>query len=279
MRVLALTLVLLFSGTPALAQSNCNAYSGWEALAEKATSHVIMFGEQHGTNESAGAIGSFLCELVAADVPIRFGVEAGHDQSVALDAALTWPIDRDAVLAAGPDMWSTPDGRGSEAIYRLLSALALWRSAGANISVFAFDSTFEETDKDMRRAAVMAREVDTALKGFDGAVVLFAGNYHTRLNPPVSGRTGGSLASEVTQRPVTALEMRHAGGEIYATVSFNGSEAKPGIYAFDNHLPADAAVRVFDLTPTPTQSGFYYTGPITASPPAFPEAIKAPPEQ
>lgn len=256
------------------AQSSCNAYDGWQAVAEKAQTHVIMFGELHGTNESAGAIGGFLCELVGADIPVRFGIEAAHDEGQALDAALSWPLDKDAVLVAAPDMWSSPDGRSSEAVLRILSAVALWRSSGADISVFAFDSTFEGPDTDLSRSSVMAREVDAAMVDFEGAVVLFTGSYHTRLGLLDQPNQVGSLASEVTGRPVLALEMKYNDGQAFVTVSFDGAEPVTGAVDFTGNAPEDAPIGSIELSKEDLRRGQYYTGPITASPPAFPDAIE-----
>jgi len=264
-----LVLAVLLSNGRGHSEEACNPYAGWEALAEKATTHVIMFGEVHGTNETADAIGSFLCELIAKKVPVKFGVETSHEQSPALDAAFTWPINRQNVLEAGPDMWPIHDGRSSQAVYDLLSRLLKWRYEGADISIFSYDAGHHEK---VSRTTAMAREVDKALKGYNGAVVLFAGDFHTVLNAPDSGKIGGSLANEVKERPVIALKMRHLGGEIYARVSFGGAEAVSQKVAWPPRMPVQAPSRSFDLTPTTKQSGFFYTGPLTASPPAFPEA-------
>lgn len=252
--------------------SGCHAYEGWEAVAKLAQSHVVMFGEMHGTNESPGAIGSLLCELVAADIPVRFGIEAEWPQSAALDGALRYPLDPEAVYAAAPAMWDSHDGRSSEAVYRLLEGIALWRSFGADISVFAFDhDPALPADQALTRSAVMAREVDRNMAGFDGAVLLFAGGYHVVLNPPGSGRTGGSLASEVTARPVIALNMAYGPGEAYVTASLGDGDLVTGPLKLSATHKGDTRVRAFDLTPTGYHSGIYLTGPITASPPAFDE--------
>ena len=274
-KFIILLILVSFASAPVHAQSNCDAYTGWEPLAKASTSHVIMFGEVHGTNETADAMRGLICELVKRKIPIKFGVEASNDQSEALDAAFTWPLDKDRVLKAGPDMWSVHDGRGSQAVYDLLATLGKWRAEGADISIFAFDFTRHEGEVlQLTRSTVMAREVDKAMTGFSGAVILFSGDFHTVLNPPDSELVGGSLANEVKVRPVVALKMRHLGGEIYAKISFGGGAATSQQVKWGARMPVEAPSRSFDLTPTLTQSGYFYTGVLTASPPAFPEAAK-----
>lgn len=273
MRILFLLLSgLLFSEASASDQSSCNAYSGWETLIELSSSHIIMFGEVHGTNETAEAVSGIVCELASRNIPIRFGVEASHDQSKALNAAFTWPLDRGVVLKAAPNMWSVHDGRGSQAVYDLLSSLGKLRSEGHDISIFAFDYTKREAEIEHQdRYDVMAREVDNATRGFSGAVLLFAGDFHTVLNPPGSDKKGGSLATQVTTRPAIALRMRHLGGEIFAKISFGGKAAISQQVQWPARMPVEAPSKSFDLTPSPTQSGYYYVGQLTPSPPAFPE--------
>lgn len=252
----------------------CNAYSGWERVAEMASSRIIMFGEMHGTNESPDAMASFLCELVKNGTPIKFGIEAAHNQGSALNEALTWPIEEQRLTDAAPQMWSVPDGRNSIAVLRLLKKLALWKASGANIEVFAFDSTFVGDDAGFSRSTVMAREVDTAAREFDGAVVVLTGGYHIRLNPPELQNSGGSLASEVRERPVLAMDMAHEGGTAFVTVSFGGGEPVTGESSFAKNHTEDRDMNSFRVSEIDGRKGYYFVGAITASPPAFPELIE-----
>lgn len=265
-------LTLLSSTAQSEAENNCNAYTGWQDIAEMSQSRIIMFGELHGTEESPKAVSGLVCELVRAGAPVRLGIEATHTQGDALDAALTWPISESDLRSAAPDMWSVPDGRGSAAILQLLENVALWRSKGSDIKVFAFDSTFKGDDRGLSRSAVMAREVDAAAEGFDGAIVLLTGGYHIALNPPDRQNEGGSLASEVRARPVLTLDMVHRGGTAYVTVSFNGGEPVTGAANFKSHSRIGEA-NSFQRSDSDPRKGYYFVGPITASPPAFPDLI------
>lgn len=252
---------------------SCNAYLNWEELAKMASSHVIAFGELHGTNESPEAVRGFLCELISDDQPIRFGVEARYTQGERLNAALSYPLNKEAVYNAASFMWDSFDGRSSEAIYQLLESIALWKSQGAQISVFAFDfDSSSQSDIDLGRSKSMAREVDKNVEGFSGAVVLLTGDFHIALDPVDGPKTGGTMASEVTSRPVVSLQMKHKGGEAFVTMwSSLTDETTTGAQKWGASSTPSSPERFFDLTPRKYHSGIYYTGTISASPPAFPK--------
>lgn len=119
----------------------------------------------------------------------------------------------------------------------------------------------------------MAREVDGAAQGFGGAVVVLTGGGHITLNPPERQGQGGSLASEVHERPVLALDMAHEGGTAYVTVSFNGGEPITGESSFLKNHDQIGEPNSFQLSDVDPRKGYYFVGPITASPPAFPKLI------
>lgn len=276
MRVPLLAVLTLFLLPPASAdaEKDCNAYSGWEALAALAPSRIIMFGELHGTNESPDAVRGLLCELVNSRTPIKFGLEAAHNQGPAIDRALSWPIEDEYLISAAPEMWSVADGRSSVAVLNLLNDLAEWRAEGAEVAVFAFDSTFEGEDRGIPRSTVMSREVDLATRGFEGAVVLLTGGGHIILNPPERLHEGGSLANEAKERPVLAMEMLHEGGKAFVTASFGGGETTVGALSFQKNHSETGDARIFQLSDDDPRMGWFFVGPITASPPAFPDQIK-----
>ena len=254
-------------------QDKCTPFLGWEKVVEQSTSHIVIFGEMHGTNESPAAVTGVLCEIINQQTPIKFGIEAFHDQSEALNEALAWPIDTEILKSAGPNMWRVPDGRSSEAIYRLLEQIALWKSLGAEIEVFAFDSTFQGDDAALSRANVMSRQVDAAARDFDGAIIVLAGGYHISLNPIGSPYQGGSLASEVRERPVLAIDMAHDGGEAYVTATFYGGDKIIGASYFKPTNLVGGEPNTFVLSSDDPRKGKYFVGTITPSPPAFPELV------
>ncbi|MEL7283520.1 MAG: hypothetical protein AAGJ68_03370 [Pseudomonadota bacterium] len=267
--------VVIFAGSHSRSKNTvqCNAYQGWEKVADVTAEKIVFFGELHGTNESPDAVAGLICELVQLGKPIRFGVEASHDQGAALNDALKWPIDSQTMAEAAPRMWSVPDGRSSVAVFKLLEKIAYWKSSGANIEIFAFDSTFKGDDAGLTRAKVMSREVDAAAREFEGAIVVLTGGYHIALNSSHSTGRGGSLASEVRERPVLVMDMQHEGGQAFVTASQGGGEVIVGEWSFGRDMYSDGAIGTFVLSADDERKGYYFVGPITSSPPAFPELI------
>lgn len=260
---------------------DCEVYDGAGEVAAFAQSHVIIFGEAiHGTNESPAAFFALICELAQQGMPVKVGLEAEHDTSAGLNTFLDHPDDTDALIETTRRMWSVHDGRSSEAILKLLRQLAGLRAQGADVTVFAFDASWEldHTDSEdwgtIGRDAKMAEHVNTAVQDFPGAVVLLTGGFHARKQAfEFDGTRFEPMASKITARPVLSLEMKHAGGSGWMWGEVDGEPFK-GAVELTNMLEADAPVRAYVLEPTADGGdGAYYTGPITASSPAFPAAF------
>ena len=256
----------------------CDAYAGADEVAALAASHIIVFGEAiHGTEESPAAFYGLACTLARKGTPVLVGLEAEHPVSGALDAFLDAPGDVDGLYQGAAGMWSVHDGRSSEAVLELLRKLSGLRAEGADITVFAFDATAEDwvgaANGSVARDAVMAENVDAAASGREGAILLLTGGFHARkADFSLGDMEFEPMASKITARPALSLEMNHAGGTAWMWGEVDGEPFK-GAITLSNTLPEDAPVHAFVLEPTPTGAdGAYYTGPITASPPAFPAA-------
>lgn len=255
----------------------CHPYEGFEAIAEKAESHIVVFGEAiHGTNESPAALFGLACHLAKEGGPVLVGLEAERTFSNELDAFLD---HGDAVwlYETTSGMWDVHDGRSSQATLLLLQNLAELRAAGLEVSVFAFDASSELDYREqadwgtVSRDARMAETVDSAAARFSGAVLLLTGSFHARKQVfDFDGTSFVPMATGIRARPVFSLEMRHAGGSGWMTGEVDG---KPFTGALDlmNLLPPGAPVHTFAAgSHGQDWDGIYYTGPITASPPAFP---------
>ncbi|MEC7289312.1 MAG: DUF6624 domain-containing protein [Pseudomonadota bacterium] len=265
---------------------NCSIYDGTEAVVERALTHVIVLGEMHGTNESVDAFEHLICVMLDRGMPVRVGLEATWSQGASLDSQLRLPLDMDAVREAAPDMWSTHDGRSTEAILELLNKIAAWKSNGHAVLVFAFDAETRDwvtaENRSVARDAAMAIQVDKNLADFDGAVVLLTGDFHARKHAfDQFGQHFVPMASKIKERPVFSLRMRYGPGEAWVNVSVEHEdgtvEESIGPFQMSGNVGDNSASRVFEITETEHDyfDGYYFTGPITASAPAFSDsAIK-----
>ncbi len=270
--------VTVLTDQPAMAAVDCPSYDGVDAVAALAPTHVIILGEaMHGTNESPEAFYALACHLAEQGHAIRIGLEATHTQSAGLDTFLSHPDDVSALLVGADNAWFSHDGRSSEAMLLLLQKLADLRAGGVDVSVFAFDSGTQETasaaNVNIARDAAMARHVNESVAGYEGAVLLLTGDFHARKRAfSFDEYEFVPMATGVTVRPVLSLQMLHAGGSAWMMGEVDGAPFK-GEMKLDNFLPADAPVRAFSLEPArEANDGVYYTGPVTVSRPAFPDA-------
>lgn len=257
---------------------DCPYYDGIQPIAAVAPSYVIILGEaMHGTNESPEAFYALACHLAERGESIRIGLEATHTQTAALETFLSHPDDIAALREGGSDMWTVHDGRSSEAMLLLLQRLADLRAKGVDVSVFAFDSDPQETmsaeNLNIARDAAMARHVNDAIEGYEGAVLLLTGDFHARKEPfSFDEYDFVPMATGITVRPVLSLSMLHAGGTAWMIGEVDDEPFK-GVMTLQNLLPSDALEKAFRLERIRQgYDGVYYTGPITVSRPAFPDA-------
>lgn len=267
---------------PSPTSLTCDPFAGTSELLDRAAGHVIILDEIHGTNEAPEALQQLACSALERGDPVRIGLEAVWTQGVPLHAALREPFDDTAVFEAAPIMWTTLDGRGSGAILSLLKQVAAWRAEGHDVSVFAFDALGEEWATAVIRDDAMARHVDREVAGVDGVVLLLTGGFHARKRTfEFAGDTYTPMASLITVRPAFSLQMMYDGGEAWV----NGSiEYEDGTIVDSvgpmtvgrNSLETGAARSIALTNPQPEDfDGSYFTGPITASAPAFPGKVPA----
>lgn len=262
------------SPQPAL---NCDPYAGTKDLLDRAAGHVIVLGEMHGTHQSPEAVQQIACAALARGESVRIGLEAVSSQGAALDAALDGTFDEEAVFQAAPLMWTSLDGRGTGAVLGLLKQVGQWRADGFNVSVFAFDAMLKGPFSPAARDTAMAETVDLELSGFDGVAVLFTGSFHAQKQPfDYAGETITPMASMIRVRPVLSLQMHHTGGEAWVNATIEQDDGtiteSIGPLKIGPNGRTDGVARTIELTSElpDAYDGSYMTGPITASPPAFP---------
>lgn|GEM_PF-2934303 len=262
----------------------CDPYHGTEQIIRYSSDHLIVFGEMHGTEESPEAIQQFVCAVLEQGLSVRLGLETGRAQSDALDSALGQPFERNLIKGAATEMWSIPDGRGTEAILDVLSQVSAWKSNKLDVSVFTYDGEpqdYENAENIAKvRDAVMAREIDRKLDGFDGVVVVLTGNLHARKSAfEFADQEFVPMASLITERPVLSLNMKYGPGEAWVNASIHNDdgsiEDRIGALTMSGNAGNDPSTRKFELDVSEQElfDGYYFTGPITASPPAFPDLL------
>ena len=259
---------------------DCEPYAQTEEVLAFAETHIIVLGEMHGTNESVEALTGLVCAALMKGTPVTIGLEAAAWQGEPLNQLLQLPFDEAAVLKAAPEMWQVEDGRSSAAIMSLLKLLSYRRSAGYDVSVFAFDYSFSEWNREeplhIARDQIMATRVDEVVSDRKGAVFILAGEFHARKAPFEFGSERYvPMAALITSRPVFSLKMVYEAGEAWVQAGIEKSDGTYEDFVGPLKLPGIAAagspLRSFILAEDPEGyfDGSYFTGPVTASAPAI----------
>ena len=198
----------------------CGPIKNTQQFIDLAQTHILAFGELHGTNESLAIVKKVVCSIASEHAPLLVGIEADEQYSRDLNEALEPPFDANKVLAAAPGMWTVQDGRSSTAMLEFLRAISSWRAQGADITVFSFDHASEDWSSPglafNSRDQGMAANIDLVVRGNSDAVVVLTGGSHARkVGFEVSDEAYSPMATLIKSRPVFSMEMAHLGGKAW----------------------------------------------------------------
>jgi len=197
----------------------------------KINANVIAIGDFHGSNEIPAFVEELVCQLALAGKPVVLGLELPMDMQADFNKytlSKGTPADKKALLSAY--FWQQKqDGRGSEAMFKLIDFVRRMRDEGKDVLLSAFDTgksddlhplTKNETWSPARRDSIMATNIYDRLKQYPAHThIVFAGNGHTgkfkqqAWNPAVS-----SMAYLLAQR-VSVYSINFSfleGGDIWA---------------------------------------------------------------
>lgn len=276
----------------------CDPPPGWNAVERRQTRYII-FGETHGTREGPGFVGDVACALAFRGERLLVAVEEQASDDAALQAAWALPDDRFAGALRALPWWSGDDGRGSEAMVALLVRLHRLRAGGRQVDVVAFNGA-RNSDQAARFAtlpsqgpheAEQAENIRTADAGRYDHVLVLTGDTHAHKARIAEHSDFEPMAMRLAPAAsVTSLAMRAAGGSTWnceLRPGFTFVPGKPlpkGAITCGAHparasatLAGPPAVGLGDAAGAeadPGYDGFFWLGPVTASPPAVP--AKAP---
>jgi hypothetical protein len=296
-----ITLAAAFLASPVVAQDTpqpvtCTAPEGWAEVLARDPDFVV-FGELHGTNEAPDFIARLLCAEAAKGRSLLLAVEHSSTQDTAWQQA--WALPHQEFRIALPDIgWrNRDDGVASKAMLRLVLAAHALKESGAAIDIVAFNGTrddaqrarFADLPSQGPHEAAQAENIanSAARKPYDRVIVL-VGELHAEIAPlSLGGADFDPMAARLrAYGTVISLGMQHAGGESWSCQLPPGTRLAPGqevtkdmITCASFRAKAEGAIErpphitLGDLT-IPRQErrfdGYFWIGPISASPPAFP---------
>ena len=193
---------------PAIASGQALAAANPEALSllqcRWNTSHILLFGEVHGTNEVPAFIGQ-LIDAEAGKHPIVLALERTDDEAAAMDAFLASKgTDTDKAALTAIRGWSGAftDGRSSQAVLDLLDHVRKLRQSGADIRVLLTEtmpkdlSVLKEPSSAQRYAEhAMSESIRGAATRKGTRVIALLGSYHLRVSS--EGPFGPSIAGQL----------------------------------------------------------------------------------
>lgn len=272
-RLLALLPALTFGAAAGAAPpaGDCPAVPGLDALLQPGT--VLLLGEIHGTAQAPAFVATVVCHALARELPVTVGLEIPLGEQERLQAFLASDGGRAAraALLAGP-LWQAEVqyGVSSRAVLELLDTLRAHRTAGARLEVLAYDpGPGPAQQRDRAMAGNLAAVLGAQPQRF--AVVL-SGNLHNRLTvgTPFDREMkpmGHLLRQRLDGRRVVSLDMAHQGGT--AWICTGSQAADCGVQRISGAAERTSGVELYETEDgTAPFSGRYFTGPVTASPPA-----------
>lgn len=266
---------LAMSAVTALAA--CSPLPGAEQVWAKPNVRWVLVGEMHGSNETPAAFLDLVCDALSRGRRVTVALELSTGDQVALDGIVT---GKD-LTAAKQALLERPvwkrflDGRGSEAMLRLLLGLRELRERYPELSDAAFDAPYDgeapgDRDKSLGKALLelgVAKPKDT--------VLALTGNYHAML-APMSGYDLAAMFLPPSER--LSLEVTDRGGEAWIS-TFPGQACGPskGGVADKDPLRPRGVYLDRSLAPFGKVDGILSLGlPLSASEPAAGEPSPLP---
>jgi hypothetical protein len=232
---------------------------------------TTLLGEFPGTREIPQFAVKLACQAAARGSSVFLAVELPVEQQSAIDAYLSnQAAPADVERLTSQEFWRRPyqDGRSSEAMLGLLAEVKRLRAVGLHIDVRALEE--RGVSGDVKDSLMAERLLAPLMTNSSAVVVALIGNVHARAAQgfswdPTYRPTGWRLAQ--TGHRVVALDAAFANGTMWlCSVSDRldcGEHPAKGQAAGSQTL-----VKVWGQRSRDGFDGFFYVGPVSASPPA-----------
>jgi len=274
----------------------CPNYSGTEHLVEQAQDTVILLGELPGTDQSAEAVVSLVCDLLANDIPVNLGLPIPDPYLQRLqDPDRKILLLRERIYDAAPILW---DGEylkfGTRGNRKLLETIVRLQKDGHDIEMFGMVPEISGYGEVVRYEGIpplIDRELEAVSARSEGEAIVFLTDvthgwriwrdltYRIQHIRPVEAH------AQLTRRTLF-YQMIPSGGEAF--VWHAGNRPRSGEYRAGEvpdfrppYAPVEAIDKLFapiippncgpnEKCALPNSDGYYFTGDVTLSAPGFP---------
>ncbi len=262
----ALKLILLLAGTwsTARASAACESIPGSEQLWSSSV-RWIWVGETHGSNEAPAAFADLVCLALAHGREITVALERPTSEQAALENVLTSKDESAATKALlnEPGWRTSPDGRTSEAMLRLLLAQREMHKKYPALEVFAIDGPSYTGAIGTRDEAIGRSVLSVATTRPNALVLVFTGNVHGMREPLFNFTTSAMVlpGEQLVSLEFTNRKGSHAWnstsvgcGDVPAGVADKDAARPYGIYLDPALAPVGKVDGIFALAAALTAS-------------------------
>lgn len=288
--------ISILSFTTHATAQDCSPLPGWEAVAAAAEGKYLIFGEGHGTEQSPQAFGDYACAVSAAG-RVLVAVEMSSNQNDGMQQAWTASPDafREQLMKGVPELETREDGVGSDAMVTMLARLHALKSAGRQIDIVAFNGVKDEAQREKfvhlpgqePHESAQAENIRTAAEAgdYDHVVILVGSLHAAKAEFEFGSEPWKAMALKLApEDEVISLVQQDAGGEAWYCTLRPDATREPGQPFTDDDIVCGTYPSSPDTgwSGEPRMSlwqegdpaderydGYFYLGPITASPPAF----------
>lgn len=277
-------ILLAFTGLLSIAapaRPSCEPVPGLEPLLTPGT--VLLVGEMHGTEQAPAFVRDVACAALAAGLEVTVGLEIDR----ADDAAYQVYLASDGSAAARERLLAAPfwrrefqDGRGSVAMLELMESLRALRASSGEERLWLtlIDRPEAGPARDEAMSLRVVEAIEARPKDF---VVVLTGNIHNRftkgmpwdpdLEPMAYKISRHSLVLQSPYARLVSLDMAYPGGTAWVCFGNAPSDCKVQELGGSPEAEGRSGVELREDQAGQPYSGRYFTGPLTASPPAVGE--------
>lgn len=257
--------------------TSCSPVPGADQIWSKPGVHWVFIGELHGSNETPAAFHDLVCNAIAQGKHVTVALERPTSEQAALDD-IVMGNDLSAAKESLLQLhgWKEVlDGRGSEAMLRLLVSLRELRSLHPGLKVVAFDAPYSGSPAGGARDEALGHALLSLHPAKPNDLVLIlTGNIHAM---QASKRGYDVAAMYLPPKEILSLEVTDRGGESWSDSTEGGCGPwKGGVGDKDAKKPYGIFLDP-SLAPFGKVDGVLSLGvPLTASAPAVGEPSPAP---
>lgn len=270
--------------------------AGWSEI-EKLQPKFVVFGELHGTRESPLLVAELATKLAAQGKRVLVAVE--HEARFDADLQSAWMgSPNDFATRLKTLGWAgQKDGRASEAMFDMLTMLQKEKHAGSPLSIVAFNSFKNDTQKlrletrgsQNGHEMAQAENISDAAKAGDyDHILVLVGNLHAQTAKVERPNFSFQPMVMYLQKSgkVVSLNMTYSGGSAWNCLLKEGLERQAGTPITKDMIdcstkpirgpsismgaPYLGLGQFGETTATENYDGYYWLGTVTGSPPAVP---------